>query len=293
MTGSLFHLNASETVDLTPQLATQFSTMPASTTERDISPKRLDYLKKAVLNGTAISFCWAQAKVTETGETVRINGHHSSTMLTKLNGQFPAGLKAHIDTYTVPNNEALIVLFRQLDNRASARTVDDISGAYQGLHPGLVTVPKRAARRAIEGAAWFLRNVRGDAVPTGDDRLDQFNRLDLHPFIHMVGNILSVKTPEFVHSVVGAMFGAWERDPTDAERFFGDVSKQGGGNNADHPAVVLDAWLVDARDCKGDKKPTEREIYTACAVAWNAFRNHRSLTAIGRYNKKKGAPDLD
>lgn len=293
MSGSLFKLTASETVDLTPQLAEQFSKMPASTTERDLKPKREEYLKEAVLNGTAISFCWAQANVTETGETVRVNGHHSSTMLAKLNGQFPAGLKVHLDTYTVPDNQALIVLFRQLDNRASARTVDDVSGAYQGLHPGLARVSKRAARKAVEGAGWFLFNVRGDPVPRGDDRLDLFNRLELHPFIHMVGNILSVKTPEFGSPVVGAMYGAWERDPADAEKFFGDVAKQGGGNDTTHPAVVLDAWLVDARDCKGDKKPTEREVYTACAVAWNAFRNHRSLTSIGRYNKKKGAPDLD
>jgi hypothetical protein len=287
-----FRLTDSETVDVTRDLAVKFSTMPAALVERDLKAKRLDYLKENVLNGRAITFCWAQAQIDGSDELIRVNGFHSSTMLAKLNGEFPVGLKAHIDTYAVADKAATVLLFRQIDNRLSARTVDDIAGAYQGLEEDLVTVPKAAGRKAVEGAAWFLMNKRGDDIPTGDERFDLFSRAALHPFFLMAGRVLSLKTPEFTKPVVGAMFGAWEREPNDAETFFGDVAKQGGGNDADHPATVLDAWLVEAREEK-ENKPKEHEVFYACAVAWNAFRNHKSLGKIAKFNKKKGSPELD
>lgn len=290
--GQHFRLVDSETVDVTPELAAKFSTMPTSATERDLKSKRLDYLKDAVLGGTAIAFVWSCAKIVGTDEIFRMNGNHSSNMLAKLNGQFPAGLKAHIDTYEVDNHDALALLFRQIDSRQSARTVDDIAGAYQGLQTDLVNVPRFAARKAIEGFVWYDGNKIGNDTLVGDDRFELFNRPTLHPFIQMTGRILSVKTPEFTIPVIGAMYGAFDRNPHDAEKFYGDVAKQGGGNDEDHPASVLDAWLVEAREQKEDK-PKEQEVYYACAYAWNAFRNHKALERIPKYNKKKGAPELD
>lgn len=289
---ALFELLSSETHELTHDLAAEFSAMDASTTERDLKSKRLEYLTTAVLGGTAIAFNWAKAHVADTGETYRVNGHHSSTVLASLNGKFPQGLKVHVDTYKVADKEALCKLFRQFDSRVSARTVDDVSGAYQGVEPSLASVPKGAARKAIEGAIWYRKNKVGDDVPSGDDRFEWFLKPEMHPFIQMTGRILSVKTPEFATPVIGAMFGAFERHPNDAEKFYGDVAKQGGGNDENHPAFVLDAWLVEARDVSEDK-PTEKEVYAACAYAWNAFRNNKSIDRIPKYNKRKGAPELD
>lgn len=292
MMGANFKLISSETVELTPDLAATFSTMPASTTERDLKSKRLDYLKDSVLSGKAISFMWAKALVESSGETYRVNGHHSSTMLAGLNGNFPDGLKAHVDTYAVVDKEALCLLFRQFDSRLSARTVDDVAGAYQGVEADLADVPKAAARKAIEGAIWYEKNKIGNDVPNGDDRFAWMLDPKKHPFIQMVGRILSVKTPEFVTPVIGAMYGAFDRHADDAEKFYGDVAKQGGGNDPGHPAVVLDAWLIEAREQKEDK-PKEQEVYYACAFAWNAFRHNKSIDRIPKYNKRKGAPDLE
>lgn len=290
--GAHFKLVGSETVDVTPQLATEFNEMAPSLTERELKSKRMDYLKDAVLGGTAIAFVWSKAVVTDSGKTFRVNGHHSSAMLASLNGDFPDGLKAHIDTYEVPDETTLGLLFRQIDSRQSARTVDDISGAYQGLQPDLIDVPKLAARKAIEGYVWYQKNKVGNEVPAGDDKFTLFLQAELHPFIQMTGRILSVKTPEFSTPVIGAIYGAFDRSAEDAEKFYSDVAKQGGGNDENHPAAVLDAWLVEAREQK-ENKPKEQEVFYACAYCWNAFRNHKSLDRIPKFNKKKGAPDLD
>ena len=139
--GHHFRLTQSETLDLTKELALEFSQMPASLTERDLKAKRLAYLKDSVLGGTAISFNWARAKVSANGIVYRVNGHHSSKMLAGLNGAFPEGLKVHIDTFEIDDLADLGLLFRQFDNRLSSRTIDDISGAYQGLEEDLINVP--------------------------------------------------------------------------------------------------------------------------------------------------------
>ena len=290
--GSHFTLISSKTQDLTPDLATQFSTMPASTTERDLQPKRLKMLRETITNGMAISFCWATAKVLATGEVFRVNGHHSSHVLAELNGSCPNGLKAHIDAYEVPTYQDLVVLFRQFDNRVSARSPAEVAGAYQGLYVELADTPKPAAKQAIDGAAWFLSNIRGDSIPGGDDRFDLFNKVEIHPYIQMVGRILSIKTDEFTKAVLGAMFGTFEAEPRESEVFWSAVSKQGGGHSADHPATVLDAWLITARETK-EQKPSEKEVYAACVQAWNAFRHNKPLTSIAKFSKRKGAPEIE
>jgi hypothetical protein len=285
-------LISSETRELTPELATEFSQMPASITERELNPKRSKYLKDVLVNGSALAFMWARAKVRSDGITYRVNGHHSSTEAAKLNGQLPAGLKVHIDDYEVADVHDLAFLFRQFDNRISSRSVSDISGAYQMLVHGLRNVPKLAGQKAIEAVAWYENAVVGSDVPKGDDRYTMFNDSKYHEFIHMVSRIYSKKTPEFSVIVLGAMYGCYDRAPKEAEEFWSDVARNGNGRSDTDPATVLDRWLYDVYDTKGPK-PKQWEVYQACALAWNAFRNGRTLERIPRYNAKKGRPDLE
>ena len=150
---------SSETIDLTQDLAADFNAMTASATERDLSQKRIKHLEKAILAGRAIPFDWAKATIADTGTVVRINGQHSSKMLTSLNGSFPEGLKVHLTHYEVDNKESAALLFRQIDSRQSARSIADIAGVYQGLAPVLDALPNKVARDALEGVVWHERKV--------------------------------------------------------------------------------------------------------------------------------------
>ena len=287
---SIFKHIGSETKAIDHALAVKFSTMAASVTERDLDGKRMDYLKGQILSGSALPFIWARAKVTETGEVYRVNGHHSSTMLAGLNGELPSGLIAHIDDYEVQTERQLPELFRQFDSRKSARSVADISGAYQMAIPELRNASRIAGRRAVEGIAWFNGRIVGMPIPAGEDvyRLFLTDKEIYHNFIHMVDRIYSAKTPEFTAPVLGAMYGTFEKSPAAAEEFWTDVSKGGGNNEEKHPSTVLDTWLLAAK--AADKKPKQMEVYRACALAWNAFRNNRILDKIGKWDPKKGAP---
>ena len=73
--------------------------------------------------GQLVTFHWSVAKLGD--KRLRMNGQHSSNMLCGLNGDFPKGLKVHIDEYEVPNKTSLALLFRQFDDRKSNRSPTD------------------------------------------------------------------------------------------------------------------------------------------------------------------------
>src|SRR5262249_44210945 len=122
-----------------------------------------------------------------------MNGQHSSNMLCGLNGQFPKGLKVHIDEYEVPNKASLALLFRQFDDRKSNRSPGDVASAYQGLYDELHGVPKGPAKMAVEGACWYDRNIEGLPPVSGDDQYVRFGEPGLHGFIRWVGELCEIR----------------------------------------------------------------------------------------------------
>ena len=181
---SMFKLISSETKPLTPELAERFKAMLPSPTERVFDPARAKMLREKAEAGQLIAFNWATAKVGD--KEYRVNGQHSSAVLAELNGQFPQGLKVHMDTYEVDNIDGLALLFRQFDSRKSGRTPTDVSGAYQGLYTDLAGVARGAAKLAVEGVAWYDKNVEGLPAPKGDDVYTLFGKTGAPP-LHQVG----------------------------------------------------------------------------------------------------------
>jgi hypothetical protein len=287
-------LISSETRDLTPQLATEFSQMPASVTERDLDQRRCKFLRETILHGVALPFQWARATVLTDGVKYRVNGHHSSSVLAEMDGDMPSGLMVHIDDFEVADVTALPRLFRQFDNRRSSRSLDDISGAYQMVEPNLRSISRKSGKRAVDGLAWHERRIFGGSTASGEDAYVLFHDARYHPFILFAGPLLTPKTPEFTYPVVGAMFATYEKAGEGlSDEFWTAVSRQGGGFDEKHPATVLDAWLMAAREKDKRDKPHAMEVFRACIVAWNAFRSHRPLDRIGRFDPKKGWPEVE
>src|SRR5262245_35477996 len=139
-----FELVKSETVELTRKFAEEFRDMEPSPTERELKVSRVQELMGRFTAKRTIPFQWARAYIDgQEGVFLRMNGQHSSTALCELDGHFPVGGKVHLDTYKVKDRNSLALLFRQFDPRASARSVDDISGAYQMLEDALKHVPRK------------------------------------------------------------------------------------------------------------------------------------------------------
>jgi hypothetical protein len=293
----MFRLVKSETVPLTRELAEQFRDLEPSPTEREISPSRMKMLRQKAEAGQLVTFQWSRARL---GERVwRMNGQHSANMLCELNGKFPEGLYAHIDDYDVDQMDGLALLFRQFDDRKSGRTVGDVAGAYQGLVPELVAVPRDIAKLGIEGIAWYERYVEGISPPAGDDVYNLFNRAANHPFLQWLGSLFDIKTPELrERTTVAAMFGTFVTSETGAREFWHQVARGGIEYEDQAPSTVLDRWLKTYEETK----PADRakaglaglkpaDFYSGCVYAWNAYRRNKPIRDI-QHDSKKGLPPI-
>lgn len=282
----MFKLVKSETVPLTPDLAEKFKAMMPSPTERAFDPARAKMLREKAEANQLIAFNWAVARMGD--KEYRANGQHSSAVLSELNGNFPQGLKVHMDTYQVDNKEDLATLFRQFDARKSGRTPADVAGAFQGLYEELNGVPRPSAKIAVEGIAWFQKHVEGVSSLSGDDIYQLFGASIHYPFIQWVGDIFSVKTPELRRvTIVAAMYATFSKNEEEARKFWREVSRGGVEFEDQHPTTVLDNFLKAIIDGERKLELKPGNFYQACIYAWNAFREEKTISSI-KYDVKKG-----
>ena len=274
-----FRLVKTEVLPLTFELVQQFKTMEGSPTEREVNQARCKYLYEKFVAGHLIPFNWCIADLH--GKKYRMNGQHSSTVLAQMDGAFPKNGTVLRSEFSVKDKEALAYLFRQFDDRKSARTPADVSGAYQGLYEEVKDVNRASAKLAIEGAAWYRRVIEGVATPTGDDQYALFGHRAFDTFVHWTANnIFSIKTPE-MHKlpVVGAMYGTFtDGNEAEARTFWEEVARGGDQYDDSAPSTVLDGWLKEIKTEKLNLKPGQ--IFQGCIYAWNAHRSDKSLSKI-------------
>jgi len=287
----MFSLVKSESLPLTKELAEKHRSTTPSPTERDLDKTRVAYLADKAAAGELLPFQWAVARLGD--DVYRINGHHSSTMLSSLNGSFPERLTVHFDEFKVDTLNDLALLFRQFDARKSSRSSADVSGAYQGIHDDLDGAPKDFAKLAVEGIAWYQKNILGSRYKLGDDQYNLFEVQGHHPFILWVSSIHSVKTPEMKSAPISAaMYATFVVNEAEARVFWDVVSRGGDIANDTAPATVLDTWLKAIKAKEFSKKPIKpMEVYQGCIVAWNAYRDGRDLTTGIKYKVDKGVTD--
>ena len=282
----MFYLLKSTTQPITRDLATQMAMMTPSHTERLFSEKRCKYLEDALAAGFFVPCLWASAWLG--GTQFRMNGHHSSTMLTKVPDPFPSGLIAHLDEYEVESPEDMVMLFRQFDARPSARSTSDVAGAYQYTYPELQDVPRDIAKRGIEGISWYKRSIEGIPTGSGDDRYQLFKQPVYHDFLHWLKGILDCKTPELKRVEVLAAIYATDFVNEEASRpFWEEVARGGRPYEEYHPTTVLDKWLKACKEGTCEDTMKSSYHYQGCIYAWNAFREEKTIKEV-RFNTSKG-----
>lgn len=279
-----FNLVKSETRPLTPELVEEFMKLPASPTERPLLPKRVAFLQNALEEDRLVNFDWVEAVLGD--QRYRANGQHSATMLSHLNGNFPQGRFVHYDTYRVEDEDELVMLFRQFDARQSGRSISDVAGAYQMSQPDLRDVDRKKAKLAVDGCAWYRHQIEGFAVGKGDDVYRLFSSASLHDYIHWIGDLLDMKTPELEpKTVVGAMYATYMANEQAAKTFWTQVARGGVDYEEEAPSTVLDQWLKSA-EAEKPKVIKPGELYQGCIYAWNTYRRGRSIERI-RYDTSK------
>jgi hypothetical protein len=218
-----------------------------------------------------------------------MNGQHSSMMLSKLDEPFPEHLFAHIDEYVVESPEDMALLFRQFDPRESARSVRDVAHAYQETYPELSDIPHDSAKLGADGIAWYLNRIEGIPTGKGDDKYAYvFRRPVYYDFLHWIGTLMTMKTPELKKiEVVASMYAIHVSSPEAFSAFWEQVARGGDQYKFDHPTTVLDAWLKLCKEGKCEDKMKQAYHYQGCNYAWNAYREGKSIKEI-RFSTAKG-----
>jgi hypothetical protein len=277
----------------------EFRAIPESPVERPLDKKWANELTTRIVNGFPVSFQWAVAELQQNGGIIRlrVNGQHSSWALAKLlveNG-LPPSLCIHLDTYAVQDESGAVQLFRQFDARKSARSTEDISGAYQCFQPALVNCNRGILMKGVQGITWYRREVQKRHVHTGDDIYVLFDDSRLHPFFLMTHDILKDgKSNELKQvPVLAAAYGTWLQDAKGAAEFW-RLTAQGTNRNGADAAMDLEAELIRLRDReeRAKEKPNQAQIYAKCARAWLAYVDGSRVSNFKVNTKLKGLPSL-
>jgi hypothetical protein len=142
-----------ESVPLTLELATQFASMPCVPGERELKPSHTAYLLGLLENGKFVGTDWATGLCKEDGITYRLDGHHSSRMLTHLpeGVPFPAGLMATITYFEMADMQEAADAFDLFNNPKTVRSNEDRMGLFRAHVPGLEVFTRKFLMMVANG----------------------------------------------------------------------------------------------------------------------------------------------
>lgn len=247
---------------LTKKLADEFA-VASWAGERDMSEAHIAWLLIELEEGRFYSPTWTKAYIKTEKRWYRVDGQHSSTMLSQQK-DFPKGLFVTIRKFECDTLSDLVGLHSTFDNRRSVREGKDYAKSVMATNSIL------AQSDISPRSAYSLAS--GIAVANGPDE-----RLKLSPqgrarlinecpeFIVAAGTLLAGK-----HKVgmTAAMYLTWlVGDPNAWTSFWTEVLQDKGA--AGSPARALCNFLKHKH---GNSTEAVRMLFVKCLHAWNAFR---------------------
>lgn len=279
---------------LTKGLATEFAEMQAAPHDRPLNATRCAVLKAAFDLGKFRTCEWASAYCEQTKQKYRINGKHTSTVLSTMNGVFPADLSVIVEEYHCETMEDVAALYATFDTRSQVRTTGDINMIYSACCPELDGCHHLDINLAVTGMAYGMWEDHGRNKP-----VEERAKLSVqHPkFVLWLRELLSgAGSVNWKHlrraAVVGAMFRTYNKSKEAATEFWKAVRDET-GPKPDLPDRKLAKYLMGTRLMSKNRslaKPaTNREQFVKCLHAWNAWRTKQPTGLIYHPNAKTPA----
>jgi len=275
-----------KTVPLTLEVAKHYDRMTTLAGDRNPEStkgiRRVSWLSEQLKAGLFYSPVWSTVQVaSENGKKYRVDGGHSSRMLTMAGSYFPEGLNVTIREFRAPHIDAARDLYEQFDQKHSTRTTSDFIKCRAGYVPELNDISPTAIGIAIRGIALHL----------GLHNTDGYESLDFIPmypeFIVWAGFLAGSRHLK-KSGVIAAAFATWAFDEDLANEFWVMVHQEN-GKTKECPTRVLAKFLQDIildRNAKWDS----RALYVKCCHAWNAWRTGRGTSL--KYTKGAPLPKL-
>lgn len=272
-----------ETRPVTRSLAEEFQTMEEVQAERTKKPARLAQLQELIANGSLKCFNWAVAHLG--ARAIRVNGNHTSYLMSRPNVAIPEGATAVVEHYECDTLGDVVSLWGMFDATLSGRTKAEKLLTYAKSVPGLEDLANEPL--SVVQSALVL-----DAVGTCQSLLttDQKNALVASnvPFTRWYASIYKLdKRREFCKraGVAYAALQMFRRDALKAFSFWEEVSS-GANPNAQAGSRLLREYLLTEKKRKGFNKNGPNRMWEdtakACIHCWNAWRRGETLKQIRR-----------
>lgn len=263
-------------------LITEFSTMTMAKMDRPLSPTRMAHLRRIVKEGNFLSAVWACVTCKADGKTYRINGKHTSTLFSQMNGEMPKDIEIVVERFQCDTLEEVAHLYSSYDNKDSTRNQSAITRIWAATCPELEGVDARVLSCIVTSLSISESGTKVHGL-TAEDRAKKM--VQYKDFALFVSQLISGQNLESKHllrgPVISAMFLTWKKDHDASAKFWKLVKR---GEGAPGSTVrKLERYLLTTNVNWGsgarhpEKKPAApREMLVKCLHAWNAWRTNSS-----------------
>lgn len=259
---------------LTHRLANEFAGMTPAPNDRPLSAIRSKRLESEIVDGRFRTCEWASAYCEETKQTYRVNGKHTSTLFSQLNGEAPKDTYIIVERYHCETVQDVAALYATFDKRDSVRTPADINLAFAACDERFVAIPRRILQLAVTGMAFSQWETSYMSRPC---EVRAALLLEHPEFVLWLADImLGVDAIKYLRRgpVSAAMFATWSKDREQATKFW-TLVRDASHESPQHVTRVLREHLIEnpLRAAGNSRGPTGvRAMYVRSLHAWNAWR---------------------
>ncbi len=279
---------ATRKVNFTIAAADALLSMKEFVGDRFLKNSHVDYLLSAMKRGTFHPE-WVNIVVCKYhGESYRMNGQHTAWARTQMDEGYPCEV-TYLE-YTAKDLEDMRTLYASID-RSSPRTRSNVITSYLAGTEEFADTKSNTLRMMPMGfAMWMWKSAHERGSHDGDD-VAYLVKTEYYDLALKVATFLDkFSSRDYRHlmrsSVIGAIFATFNRAPQIAVEFWTPVANGTGIDRVGDPRLKLRNELMRASVDTGagsrtDKKSVSQEfMYRQCIVAWNAYRDGRSLQLL-------------
>ncbi len=266
------------------RLVQEFVNMDACPRDRPLSERRLDVYRKIIEDGGFRPVSWACTTCGETGGTYRVNGKHTSILLSQLD-PLPE-LYVVVERYHCDTLEDVARLYATYDSRTQSRNASDINMSFAGTVSALALVRKNIINSCVSGMGYCIWGPQTYTDHSISEKAELL--LEHYDFVVWVGETLSYSPDRKAtdrngnrhlirQPVIAAMFGCYQKAKTAANTFWSAVRDETGAT-PNCPDRKISRFLLSTNLDRGgvnavkDKTASVRSMYVKCIKAWNAWR---------------------
>jgi len=270
-----------KTVLATKSLIDEFVNMEPAPHDRGLSERRLQVYRRILDAGHFRPVTWASATCSETGGTYRVNGKHTSVLLSGFD-KVPE-FHVTVERYICDTLQDVGSLYNTFDSNLASRTSNDINMAFAATIPALREAPIKLISLTVTAAAFIKGGENCKNVPPAERAEELYERQEFVGWLRklIVSNTRNENSKPFLRgAVVSAMMSTYDRAPRVSEDFWTLVREEAAPDR-DDPTRELSRFLVRAvMGTGGNTKASRpmakvvgfRELYVKCIHAWNAWR---------------------